>query len=198
VLLELARVLQEQQPKPKCNVWLYWIDAEESIDWAWNDERALLGSQAFCEWLSKEQTMKRVKAFVLLDLIGSADIKIDRDGNSSARLLDLFADAAKAMGEGERLYEFPTQAEVAAAQQQGLNWGTKDDHMSFAQYGVPSVLLIDFARRIPGGIEDDRYERWWHTPDDDLSAMDADSLAFAGNLVMKALPALEAFVMGRK
>jgi len=199
VLLELAREIKAlpADKKPKCNVWFYWIDAEESIDWVWNDERALLGSQAFCKFLSKEKVLKRVEAFVLLDLIGSKNIKIDRDGNSNPRLLDLFGEAAKQMGASERLYEFPTENDIRNARQSGRPWGTIDDHLSFNNYGVKTVLLIDFARRTPGP-EDSRYERWWHTPDDNLDAMDADSLAFAGNLVMQALPALDDFVHGKK
>ena len=74
-------------------------------------------------------------------------------------------------------------------------------------YGIPSVLLIDFSQRIPPQDlkpgqtpqpKDPRYEQWWHTPDDDLEAMDSDSLAFAGNLVMQALPQLEAFVTKKR
>ncbi|MEO6593883.1 MAG: M28 family peptidase, partial [Planctomycetota bacterium] len=102
VLLELARVLKERQPKPKVNVWLYWIDAEESLDWAWNDDRALLGSKAFCKMLSETKLLARVKAFVLLDLIGDKNYKIDKDGNSDGRLQDLFERAGKALGEQER------------------------------------------------------------------------------------------------
>ena len=43
---------------------------------------------------------------------------------------------------------------------------------------------------------------WWldheQITDDNLAATDPDSLAFVGNLVMQALPELEAFVTGRK
>ncbi len=203
VLIEVARALKERKAKPKCNVWLYWIDAEESIDWTWNDKRALLGSDAFANWMSKSGTMKRLKAFVLIDLVGSKNIKFDRDGNSDPRLLNLFGTAAEAMGEGSRLYAFPTDDEKAAARQQGINWGTTDDHQSFIKRGIPSVLLIDFARRIPAKAGqppniDSRYEQWWHTADDNRDAMDSDSLAFAGNLLMQAFPALEAFVTKKK
>jgi Zn-dependent M28 family amino/carboxypeptidase len=198
VLLELARVLKERPQRPQANIWLYWIDAEESLDWQWNDNRALLGSKAFCKWLSESKTLARVKAFVLIDLIGSKDWKIDRDGNSDGRLQDLFARAAKAMGEASRLYEFPLPREIAELQQRGQKWGIIDDHATFSRYGVPSVLLIDFDRRIPGGPQDARYEQWWHTADDDLDATDADALAFTGNLLLQALPDLDAFVSGRK
>jgi glutaminyl-peptide cyclotransferase len=198
VLIEVARALKARPQPPKCNVWLYWIDAEESIDWTWNDERALLGSKAFCAMLSKEKLLSRVKAFVLIDLVGSKDWKIDRDGNSDTKLLDVFGAAAKAMGEDKRMYEFPSPADIQAYRSRGINWGTKDDHEVFKNYGVPSVLLIDFARRMPAEPKDPRFEQWWHTADDDLGAVDADALAFTGNLLMKALPDLEAFVLARK
>jgi Zn-dependent M28 family amino/carboxypeptidase len=198
VLIEVARALKARPQPPKCNVWLYWIDAEESIDWTWNDERALLGSKAFCAMLSKEKLLSRVKAFVLIDLVGSKDWKVDRDGNSDTKLLDVFGAAAKAMGEDKRMYEFPSPADIQAYRARGINWGTKDDHEVFKNYGVPSVLLIDFARRMPAEQKDPRFEQWWHTADDDLGAVDADALAFTGNLLLKALPDLEAFVLARK
>src|SRR5262245_51410952 len=106
VLLELARVLKTQKERPKVNVWLYWIDAEESVDWLWNDKRELIGSKAFCKWLAANKLMQRVKAFVLLDLIGDKDIKIDRDGASSGPLQEIIEKAAAAMGESRRVYKY--------------------------------------------------------------------------------------------
>lgn len=197
VLLELARVLKARTPKPKVNVWLYWIDAEESIDWQWNDARALLGSRAFCRFLSQQKILPRVQAFVLLDLIGSKNWKIDRDGNSHQQLQGIFADAAKALGEERRVYAYPTEQELAYYRSKNAPWGTTDDHQVFRDFGVPSVLLIDFHLRQPEGQKHDDYERWWHTPDDDLPAMDPRALAFAGNLVLAAWPQLEDFVLTR-
>ena len=200
VLIELAREINRQKDQLKVNVWFYWIDAEESIDWIWNDDRALLGSRAFCNWLHKAKVLPRVKAFVLLDLIGDHNLKIDRDGNSSSALLDIFAATATDIGERERLYEFPTEQELNYYKSQGQKGGTKDDHYIFSNFGVPSVLLIDFARRIPGENRprDERYTQWWHTADDNLDQVSADSLALAGNLVMAALPRLEDFCLGKK
>lgn len=204
VLLELARLLKTGPTKPKVNVWLYWIDAEESLDWQWNHDRALLGSKAFCKMLSETKALSRIKAFVLLDLIGSKNHKIDFDGNSDGKLQTIFEHAGKAIGEQGRMYEFPTAAEKADYQRRGIQqWGTTDDHITFRGFGVPSVLLIDFFRRIPPHLQnlppgqqpeiDPRYYQWWHTVDDDLPQVDPAALAFAGNLVMAALPDLEAF-----
>jgi len=209
VLIEVARALKERKEKPKCNVWLYWIDAEESIDWTWKDERALLGSDAFAKWMGKNGTFKRLKAFVLIDLVGSKNMKFDKEGDSSKKLLDIFGKAADEIGEGARMYQFPTEAELAYYSENGIQWGTKDDHHNFGKKrGIPSVCLIDFQYRIPPHLQgvaagqqariDPRYEQWWHTPDDNRDAMDPDSLAFAGNLLMQAFPALEAFVTKKK
>jgi hypothetical protein len=107
------------------------------------------------------------------------------------------------MGESARMYEFPTQRQVDEARSRGANWGTTDDHNVFTRYAVPSVLLIDFAQRIPPQKgeppnKDSRFEQWWHTADDNLAAMDPAALAFTGNLVLQALPDLENFVLGKR
>ncbi len=205
VLIEMARELKSRPQKPKVDIWLYWIDAEESLDFQWNDQRALLGSKAFCKMLAETGTLARVRAFVLLDLIGSKNHKIDRDGNSHTKLQEIFEKAGRTIGTPERLYEFPTAEELAYYKRQGTPWGITDDHKTFSGYGIPSVLLIDFARRIPPHLQglqpgqqpqvDERFYQWWHTPDDDLEQVDAEALRFAGNLALAALPDLEDFCL---
>jgi glutaminyl-peptide cyclotransferase len=195
VLLELAKTLKSQPKKPRVNIWLYWIDAEESIDFKWNTQRSLLGSKAFCKFLVESKVKDRVKAFVLLDLIGDKNIKIDYDGNSNKELQEIVRAAGKAMGEEDRIYKFSS--------------ATTDDHEVFRDYGIPSVLLIDFYHRVPFARlkemdpkAEDRphpdYVQWWHTPEDTIDKMSAQSLAFAGNLVMQALPDFEKFILDKK
>ena len=159
--------------------------------------------------MSKRGTLERLQAVGLLALVGSKNMRLDRGGNSSTKLLDIFGAAAEVMAASDRMYQFPTQRELDYFRENGIDWGTKDDHHNFGKKrGIPSVCLIDFARRVPPHLQglkagqqpqvDDRYEQWWHTADDNRDAMDSDSLAFAGNLVMQAFPSLEAFVMGKK
>lgn len=203
VLLELAKVLKQPANKPKVNVWLFWIDAEESIDWDWNNARALLGSKAFVKMLDEQKILPRVKAFVLLDLIGDKNIKLDRDGNSNGDLQKIFEKAAADMGESARMYRYPSKDEIAQATQRRQAWGTIDDHIVFRDHGVASLLLIDFSHRLPPenqGLrkgqppqDPEGYAQWWHTEADSLDKMSAASLAFAGNLVLKAMPALETY-----
>lgn len=191
VLLELARCLKSREPKLVPNVWLYFIDAEESIDFLWNHDRSLIGSKAFGRWLATEKLLPRVKAFVLLDLIGDADIKIDKDGKSNPKLQEIVLEVAKEKGLTDRVYKYSSSA--------------TDDHEVFRDLGVPSVLLIDFYHRIgekrwlemnPGTKvpPSEGYAQWWHTPEDTTDRMSPASLAYAGNLVWAALPRLEAFV----
>ncbi len=191
LLIELARAIKAGTPKPKANVWFYWIDAEESVDWIWNDDRALLGSDAFCKMLSETKVMPRVKAFVLLDLMGSKNVKFDKDAESNSSLIELFKKAGDRLGIADRVFPLPMSP-------------VKDDHLNFRKFGVPTFLMIDFTFRVPAHLQQlrpnqqpqqrDGYEQWWHTPDDNLEAMDPVSLAIAGNLVMEALADLDAFV----
>ena len=122
-----------------------------------------------------------MKAFVLLDLIGAADIKIDRDGNSNTELQNMFLRAAQQMGEEDRLYRYDSGS------------GFTDDHIPFRDYGVTSALLIDLVYRSPGQLTADgtEYSQWWHTPGDTIDMMSAAAMTFAGNLVWNALPMIE-------
>ena len=136
---------------------------------------------------------------MLIDLVGSKNFKIDEDGNSVRALLDIFGKAAKDMGEGNRMYEFSTPREKEEARRQGRQWGIIDDHLKFKDYGIPTALLIDFSQRQPGfATTGDRFVQWWHTADDNRDNMDPEALAFFGNLLMKAMPELDAFVTKKK
>ena len=188
VLLELAQHLQTRENYP--NVWLVFFDGEESIPWDWDDDLSLFGSKHFVAEMKKDKerfprsVSSRVKALVLLDLIGSKNQKIDRDAASARQLSDIFLEAAQAMGEEERMYAF--QSEM------------KDDHVPFKEgAGIAVIDLIDFVQRVPGGVADPDYEQWWHTADDTVDAMHPDSLEFVGNLVWYALPILEEKVFGK-
>lgn len=183
VLMELAGHLAKRNNGP--NVWILWVDGEESIPWTWKPDNTecLHGSRHFVDVMSKDKKRfplglaNRIKAFVLLDLIGSKNIKIDKDKNSNPTLNKIFQQAAEAMGEGARMY-----AHASAM---------TDDHLPFQKKGITVIDLIDFHFRVPKGNRDPNYEAWWHTADDNLAAMDPASLAFAGNLVWTALPLIE-------
>lgn len=187
-LVELARHLTGDR-RLDHDVWLVFFDGEESIDWDWNDARALVGSRHFAKTMAADTARfpgglaTRMRAFVLLDLLGDHEMKIDRDNESNRTLLDLFGAAAERLGVRDRLYRYESPM--------------KDDHQPFKEQGVRVIDLIDFRWRPPAehhdGMPEDakRYFPFWHTKDDDMSRVSADSLAIAGNLVLEALPAIE-------
>ena len=121
---------------------------------------------------------------VLLHLLGDRNLKIDRDLESNPKLLELFGDVAAEMGIGAAMYPYESPM--------------KDDHIPFKRKGVRVIDLIDFAYRAPSNHGPDmpadaaRYTPWWHTADDTLDKVSADSLDVVGNLVWLALPRIEA------
>ncbi len=181
LLLEMARHLKDRPSK--CNIWLVWFDGEESLDFEWNEERALFGSKEFVKQMSGDKERfpkglsKRLKALVLLDLIGDKNQKIDYDKASYTGLLNIFKEAGAEMGEGKRLFKYKSN----------LN----DDHIPFKKFGVKVIDLIDIIYRGPEQTIPE-YQTWWHTKDDTIDKMSADSLQFVGNLVWVALPKIEA------
>lgn len=189
VLLELARVLVAER-RVQTNVWLIWFDGEESLDWEWGDgARALIGSTHFVATMSQDKQRfpkgfsQRLKTFVLLDLLGDKNQKIDRDTMSHAKLLEIFAAAAAEHGAADRMYRWESPM--------------TDDHVPFKNHGVKVIDLIDFRWRVPEHHRGDvpaearQYTAWWHTPLDTLDNLSADSLDFVGELLWTALPRIE-------
>ncbi len=185
LLIELARVLHGRKNKP--TIWLTWFDGEESLpfDWQESEPTNLFGSRRFAAQMSADK--KQASVMVLFDLVGSKNFKCDRDFASHKGLTELFAAAGNAMGASDRMHKYMSRM--------------TDDHIPFRQKGVKVIDLIDYRwrtpedRRWPGDHDTpapDLYQRWWHTPEDDLDAMDPMALDFFGNLFMTALPEIEA------
>ncbi|MEZ5965858.1 MAG: M28 family peptidase [Planctomycetota bacterium] len=196
VLLELARQLKDRKTKP--NIWLVWLDGEENVEFEWtDDEKALFGSRHFVKEMADDKTRfpkglnSRMRAMILLDLVGDKNPKVDRDTYSNSELLEVFGDTAKRMRESARMFETTS--------------GIKDDHLAFIRYGVASINLIDFAYRIPQerarkgetAPTDSRYVQWWHTERDNPEQMSPFGLKFFGDLVLLALPEIEKRFFGK-
>jgi len=177
VLLELARHVKDRDNA--VHVWFVFFDGEESVPWVWENTLALLGSRHFVQTMDTA-VRARVKAFINIDLIGDPNFKIDRDGKSSKALQDIFARVAKEFDAERVVYKYDSS--------------TTDDHLSFTNYGIPAALLIDFRHRIPGTekpADGEEYTEWWHTAEDNLSNLSADTLAFTGNLLWQSMGELE-------
>ncbi|MEM7308612.1 MAG: M28 family peptidase [Planctomycetota bacterium] len=173
VLLELARILAER--KAPVTYRLLFLDGEESILPDWRDPDNRYGSRYHVAQLRATGLVHRVKACVLIDLVGDKELRFMTELNSDRRLLAMFFDAAKGAGLGRHV--------------NGRRQEIKDDHLSFMAADIPSIDLIDLDYG-PGN-------RFWHTPDDTLENCSAASLGATGKIVLLGLPAVEEWVGGR-
>jgi hypothetical protein len=170
VLLSLAHALAAD-PSEKV-VWrLLFLDGEEAVRPYWEDPDNRYGSRHHVAALKERGELERVRACVLLDMVGDAELALTQDTYSDPRLFKIVVDAAKALGLSKHIG--PVREQV------------KDDHLSFLAAGVPSVDLIDFDFG-PGNA-------YWHSADDTLAHCSRASLDAIGRIVTASLPELERF-----
>jgi len=163
-LLELGRALLAA-PRRTMDVTLVFLDGEEAFrDWSNTD--SLYGSRFLARSMSDDGSLRSVKAFILMDMIGDADLLIVKDGHSTPWLRDLV---------------WRTAAQLGFAQHFGSDtMAVEDDHLPFVKRGVPGVLLIDFSYGLRGT------NGYWHTAADTMDKISADSLGRVG-LVVEAV-----------
>lgn len=174
-LLELARVFCGRKTETTANVWIVFFDGEEAQgQWSdkdsvqWTDTNNTYGSREMAASMALSGDLERLKAMILADMIGSSDLKIKRDTNSTPWLTDLIWATAARLGYGN---VFVNEGTVTSL----------DDHLSFIRRGVPGCDVIDF----------DISSTYWHTPQDTLDKIDPRSLGIVGHVFVEALPALE-------
>ena len=104
-------------------------------------------------------------------MIGDRDLVIKREANSTPALTDAIWSAARKLNRREFVNETTP---------------IEDDHLEFLSAGVPSVDLIDLEYYTRTG------EVAWHSKYDTLENVAAGSLQAVGDVLLAALPALEA------
>ena len=163
-LLELARVLKVR--KNTMTIELLFLDGEEARmpEWAGNDNT--YGSRHYVELAKRDGSLASLKALLLIDMIGDRDLDIRRDTNSTPWLTNVIWETARRQNLDD--YFMPDSTRI------------EDDHLPFLAAGVPSVDIIDLD-----------YEAW-HTAKDTLDAVSARSLQVVGDVVLGALPHIEA------
>jgi Zn-dependent M28 family amino/carboxypeptidase len=166
LLLELARQLRGKKLDGD-SVWLVWFDGEEAIK-QWSKTDSVYGSRHLAGKWAKDGTVKKIKAFLLLDMIGDADLNLERDANSTPWLEDVIYKAATDLGYQSHFFGRPNELE--------------DDHLPFAQAGVPVADLIDFNYG-PNNS-------YWHTPQDTIDKISAQSLEIVGSVVLRTIQLL--------
>jgi len=163
-LLELARVLKAR-PQLPFTIELLFLDGEEATG-EWKDPDNTYGSRHYVEVARKAGTLKSLRALILLDMVGDRQLNIRRETQSTPWLTDIIWNTAKRLGhQGSFIAE---------------EMPVEDDHVHFLKAGVPAVDIIDLD-----------YPQW-HTAQDSLENVSARSLQVVGDVVVAALPEIEA------
>lgn len=164
LLLEIANQLRGKQLQGY-SIWLLWDDAEESMKLPWDDPESLYGVRHLAEKWQSDGTLKKIKAFILEDMIGDADLNIEHDANSTPWLEDIILKAATQLGYQSHFFT--------------RTMAVTDDHMPFVQRGVPSADLIDFDY----GYND----VFHHTTDDTVDKLSPKSLEIVGTVTLETV-----------
>ena len=168
LLLEIANQLRGKK-RVGYSIWLLWDDGEESMKLPWDNSECLYGVRHLAEKWQNDGTLKKVKAFVLEDMIGDAELNIDRISDATPWLEDLVYQAATNIG-----YQSHFFARESAIE---------DDFRPFIDRGVPSADLIDF---------DYGYNNvFWHTAQDTVDKLSPKSLAIVGTVTLETVRLLD-------
>jgi hypothetical protein len=167
LLLELANQLRNK-PREGYSVWLVWDDAEEAMkpesEMPFMDD-SLYGISHLAEKWQADGTLKKVKAFLLADMIGDADLSVERDSNSTPWLENVVYEAATRVGYQSHFFTRNNQV--------------SDDHIPFVKKGVPCADLIDFQYGYNNVF--------WHTPQDTVDKLSSKSLEIVGTVVLETI-----------
>ena len=169
MLIELGNYLRAHPPQGY-SIWLVFDDGEEAIK-SWSASDSLYGTRHLAAKWSQDGTISKIKAFIVLDMIGDKSLDIDREANSTPWLEDIFMTAAKNTGHLAAISKDPPLA-------------IEDDHLPFKQRGVPVLDLIDYdygphTQELPDGYH--------HTAQDTLDKISAKSLQTTGDLVLEII-----------
>jgi glutaminyl-peptide cyclotransferase len=170
VLLEVARQLAPARREQ--TIWVVFFDGEEDRN-PRSNAAAMHGSRYMVSWLAQRQEVDRIRAVLVIDMVGDRHLDIRRDASSTPWLTDLLWATAQRLGHGRHF--LPEAVPIV------------DDHVPFLEAGIPAALLIDYNYGgLPWG------SNFWHTPQDTLDKLAPASLKVVGEVLLGALPAVEA------
>jgi glutaminyl-peptide cyclotransferase len=175
VVLELARALPERVDGPSVHFALF--DAEEARGDRPFELDGTRGSRQYLRYARAAQRsgeavqgtppLRKLESMILFDLVGDCDLQIPREANSDRDLYDYIA----------------LQAQGDDSPFGGTTGPILDDHIPFVEAGVRAVDLIDFTYG-PGPSPG----AWWHTTEDTLDKVCAESLDAVGEATLAVLP----------
>lgn len=167
VMMEIARILCAQKAATKYAVWIAFLDGEEAVNVEWKDPDNRYGSRQLAAQMAASGDLKRIKVFLLADLVGGKNLLLMRESDSTKSYTDLVWKTGQRLG-----YEkvFVDQSTPVA-----------DDHLSFLARGVPAVDVINMETSAA----------YWHTPEDTPDKLSPKSLAIVGHTLLETMNELQ-------
>lgn len=173
-LLEMARVMATSGQKPRFTYRFVFFDGEESFCANWEDCETpdgpdnTYGSRYYVKQLKEKNETKRVRAMILLDMIGYKNLELGRNEVlSTSWLIDAVWDTAGELGYGDYFID-------------EIEHCDGDDHVPFLNAGIESLDIIQLSS----------YE-YWHEAGDTLDKISPQSLKIVGDVVLASLPRIE-------
>jgi glutaminyl-peptide cyclotransferase len=166
LLLELARLANASKPLAMPLLFAF-LDGEECMI-RYSDHDGLHGSKHLVRKLEREGRLNSVRAVILLDMIGDADLTVGIPRNGDPTLTRLALQAARQTGH-RRYFSLGRQAIL-------------DDHVPFLEAGIPAINLIDFQYGSRPGAND-----YWHTPEDTAAHLSPESLKIVGQVTVRLI-----------
>jgi Zn-dependent M28 family amino/carboxypeptidase len=166
LMLEIASQLRTHPPDGY-SIWLLFTDGEEATV-EWTDADSVYGAKHLAKKWSDDGTAARIKAFLLLDMIGDKDLDLDRDTNSTPWLANVVYRASQRLGQQSHF--------------SGRDNAIQDDHLPFRAVGIPVDDIID----LDYGFQNIYHHTTQDTPDKCSPA----SLQIVGDIVMESIRAL--------
>jgi len=156
LLLELARVLAEQ-PRLAEKTELVFFDGEEAFE-NFSDTDGIYGSRHFAHELGQDGSAKSFRGGILFDMVGDRSLDITLPPNSPTKITrDVFASA-----DALKLRNYFTY----------FDQDITDDHTPLNAIGIPVLDMIDF------------HYAPWHTADDTMDKLSAQSLQIVGSVTV--------------
>lgn len=169
-LLELARVLAASGPYETEFLFAFFDGEECRREYGPTD--GLHGSRRLAQQIFDGGGAEHVEAVIILDMIGDKNLNVTVPRNSSRDLVKTLFESAH---------------ETGARSLFSLGKGSiLDDHVPFLLSGMPAIDIIDFEFGSEPGRND-----YWHTMEDSMDKLSADSLQIVGDVVLRMVEKLQ-------
>lgn len=180
VALEIARLVGKQAAG--VGVDILFVDQEDSGRSATEDMEYAEAARAELSWCigSRAWAQNLVRTggvfpryAILLDMVGDADAVFPRELFShqyAGNVVDKIWKAADEAGYASRFVNQPGGA-------------INDDHVSLLNVGIPTVDIIDIGNPAEGG----RFPHSWHTLNDNIENLDAETMRIVGDVVTRVI-----------